>query len=282
MVVAVATPLYARSSAEHLLDQRTRAAARDRDRASASRPRPVAASAWRSTCQDGERKPTRQTVPLSQDASGSRCSSQVTDLVTTDAGELLLAPPTTYLLTPGEYRAGAATYQINTYWRDGMCENAHVEGRCPSAPGRGADRPDDAAARSAPKVGDDGHRRLHRLRRPDGSEPVVDFPQTYTIVGTYTIDDNARPYWFNPGHGPAATGRCGRRPSAPATPPQAPALLVDQSSITFNAATVAGADRPIDLDALDIATMDAAQRQLVDLADRDRRPGSADPPAATT
>ena len=42
----------------------------------------------------------------------------------------------------------------------------------------------------------------------------------------------------------------------------APALLVDQSSVTFNAATVAGADRPVDLDALDIATMDDAELQL--------------------
>ncbi len=43
----------------------------------------------------------------------------------------------------------------------------------------------------------------------------------------------------------------------------APSLLVDKSSITFASATLAGADRPVDLDKLDIATMDAAERALL-------------------
>ena len=184
--------------------------------------------------------------------------SQVTDLVTTDAANTYWLPPTTYLLTTGEYRTGATSYQINTYWRDGMCEHADVEGSCPSAPGEALIDPTMLQTIDA-KIGDEVTVVYTGFGGDD--EPVADYPQTYTIVGTYTIDDNASPYWFNPGH----TGGDGslRPPSlGSTTPPQAPALLVDQSSVTFNAATVAGADRPVDLDALDIATMDDAELQL--------------------
>jgi putative ABC transport system permease protein len=257
MVVAVATPLYARSSAEHLLDQRTEQrpvteTGLSVETAPQSPPRLEVDPA-----QDGEGKPEKQMVPLSQEER-DQMLSQVTDLVTTDAANTYWLPPTTYLLSTGEYRTGAASYQINTYWRDGMCENADVEGSCPSAPGEALIDPTMLQTIDA-KIGDEVTVVYTGFGGDD--EPVVDYPQPYTIVGTYTIDDNASPSWFNPGH----TGGDGslRPPSlGSTTPPQAPALLVDQSSVTFNAATVAGADRPVDLDALDIATMDDAERQL--------------------
>ena len=257
MVVAVATPLYARSSAEHLLDQRTEQrpvteTGLSVETAPQSPPRLEVDPA-----QDGEGKPPKQMVPLSQEER-DQMLSQVTDLVTTDAANTYWLPPTTYLLSTGEYRTGANSYQINTYWRDGMCENANVEGSCPSAPGEALIDPTMLQTIDA-KVGDEVTVVYTGFGGDD--EPVVDYPQTYTIVGTYTIDDNASPYWFNPGH----TGGDGslRPPSlGSTTSPQAPALLVDQSSVTFNAATVAGADRPVDLDALDIATMDDAELQL--------------------
>ena len=130
MVVAVATPLYARSSAEHLLDQRTEQrpvteTGLSVETAPQSPPRLEVEPA-----QDGEGKPERQMVPLSQEER-DQMLSQVTDLVTTDAANTYWLPPTTYLLTTGEYRTGAHSYQINTYWRDGMCENADVEGSLP-------------------------------------------------------------------------------------------------------------------------------------------------------
>ena len=59
----------------------------------------------------------------------------VTDLITLDSANTYWQAPTPYLLSEGEFRSGGRTYEINTYWRDGMCEEAHVEGRCPSGPG---------------------------------------------------------------------------------------------------------------------------------------------------
>ena len=183
--------------------------------------------------------------------------SQVTDLVTTDAANTYWQPPTMYLLSTGDYRTGANSYQINTYWRDGMCEEAHVEGRCPSAPDEALIDPTMLQTIDA-EVGDEVTIVYTGFGGDD--ERVVDYPETYTIVGTYTIDDNADRLVH-----PRPDG--GRRDPAAADPARgppspAPALLVDQSAITFPAGTVAGADRPIDMQKVDIATMDDAQRQL--------------------
>ena len=270
MLVAVATPLYARASAEHLLDQRTgdrpvtetglnvttapQAPPRRRIGIGVAYVTPEAQQAI-----DARRdeKPDPQMVPLSEEER-DQMLRQVTDLVTTEAADTYWQPPTTYLLSQGEYRTGSTSYQMNVYWRDGMCEQAHVEGRCPSAPGEALIDPIMMRTIDA-RLGDE----ITVVYTGFGGKnhPVQDYPISYTIVGTYTIDDNTSPYWFNP-------GRTGgdptlRPPSLGSTSsPQAPALLVDPSSITFNAATVAGADRPIDLDALDIATMDDAEVQL--------------------
>ena len=83
-------------------------------------------------------------------------------------------------------------------------------------------------------------------------------PGRYTVVGTYTIDDAASPYWFDPGRtgGDASL----RPPPAANATPQAPALLVDPSSIQMASSSAAGADRPIDLARLDIATMAGRRR----------------------
>ncbi len=138
MLVAVATPLYARSSAEHLLDQRT-------DQ------RPVYETGLsvetipqyavgRSTVDPSgvvgvgpgvKRKP----LPPLTDADREQMLAKVTDVATTDSGNAFWKPPTTYMYSLGDYHSGPRTYQIKTYWRDGMCDLAHVDGRCPTAPG---------------------------------------------------------------------------------------------------------------------------------------------------
>jgi hypothetical protein len=263
LLVAVATPLYARSSAEHLLDQRTlqRPAtetglnvetAADVE----SRPGvfvPVAGRADEAPADDAPE-------PLT-DEDRQRMLDSVTDLMSTEAAGSYWRPATTYLLTRGTYMAGAVPHPINTYWRDGMCDLAHVEGRCPSAPDEALIDP--VMLRTIGKqVGD----RVTVLfsavgRDASGGESVEEYPQDFTVVGTYTIDDNADPDWFDPGRtgGDASL----RPPSGTATTaPPAPALLVDGSGITFAPATVAGADRPIDTDKVDISTMDAAESAL--------------------
>jgi hypothetical protein len=258
IVVAVATPLYARSSAEHLLDQRTEQ-------------RPVyetglnvetAAQAGGGTAfvttaftPAEDEKPEPRPLTASD---RKQMLAKVTDLVTTDAANGYWQPPTTYMYSQGDYHSGGRSYQIKAYWRDGMCDLAHVEGRCPSAPGEALIDPLMLKTIQG-KVGDQV--RIVYMGFAGNDKPVAEFPVDYTIVGTYTIDDQASPEWFNPartfGDGSLRPAPLGRN-----APLLAPSLLVDQSSIRFASSTVAGADRPIDLDKLDIATMDAAQRSL--------------------
>jgi len=246
-LVAVATPLYARSSAEHLLDQRTL------QRPQTETGLNVETGAGTSS-DDGARTLT--------DVDRHVMLDTVRELMSTDEAGAFWQPPTTYLLSEGIYQSGPRRHPIYTYWREGMCELAHVEGRCPSASDEALIDPvmlrtiqgqvGDTVTVLFSTVADDG----------EGGQTVVDFPADYTIVGTYTIDDNADPSWFNPGR----TGGDGslRPPTGRAiTPPQAPALLVDQSGITNASSSVAGADRPIDMGKVDIGTMDATQQALV-------------------
>ncbi len=250
MLVAVATPLYARSSAEHLLDQRT---------------------LQRPTVETGLNVETAPSVDLVA-ANGRRPKpltdedrqgmlERVTELMSSDAANSYWKPLTPYLLTEGTYRVGQVTRQINTYWREGMCEEAQIEGRCPSAPDEALIDPTMMRTIGAEVGGTVTVMFNATARTDDGSETVKDFPATYTIVGTYTIDDNADPTWYSPVR-TAGDGTL-RPPTGRAPPFPAPALLVDQSSITFPVGTVGGADRPIDMQKVDISTMDAAQRQLV-------------------
>ena len=85
-------------------------------------------------------------------------------------------------------------YEINTYWREGMCEEAHVEGRCPSAPGEALIDP--LMLRTIRGQVGDTIEVLFTGTRRNGK--VTDFPVDYTIVGTYAIDDHADTTWFNP------------------------------------------------------------------------------------
>ena len=253
MVVAVAAPLYARASAEHLLDQRTEQ-------------RPVyetglnvetAPQAPAFLPSDGNDAKRIEVRPLTA-SDREQMLAEVTDLVTTDAANAYWQPPTPYLYSQGDYHSGGRTYQIKAYWRDGMCDLAHVDGPCPSAPGEALIDPlmlKTIAGRVGDKI------RVVYTGVAGDNETVAEFSVDYTIVGTYTIDDHSSPAWFNPartfGDGSLRPAPLGRN-----APLVAPSLLVDQSSITFASSTVAGVDRPIDLDRLDVATMDATQRSL--------------------
>ena len=74
-------------------------------------------------------------VPLSQE-DRDQMLSQVTDLVTTDAANTYWLPPTTYLLSPGEYRTGAAHATRSTPTGATACARTRTSrAACPSAPG---------------------------------------------------------------------------------------------------------------------------------------------------
>ena len=112
MLVAVATPLYARCVG--------RAPARPAHRAAAGLPRPASTSR---PAPLRRRRPTR-CGEGSDDDQRQQMLDTVSDLITSTAADAYWQPPTTYLLSRGEYRLGGRTYQINTYWRDGMCDDA--------------------------------------------------------------------------------------------------------------------------------------------------------------
>jgi len=264
LTVAVATPLYARSSAEHLLDQRTAQRPVTETGLTVATASGVGAgrTAFVTTAfVAGGRDDAEEPPPLT-DADRAEMLDRVGALIGTPAADSYWGDPTSYLLSQGEYRSGGRTYQINAYWREGMCQQAHVEGRCPSAPGEALIDPT-MLGTIREDVGDQvSVVYTATVTAKDGSERVVDFPTDYTIVGTYTIDDPTDTTWFDPSR---TVGDGTLRPpslGSPNAPLIAPALLVDPSSITFASASIAGADRPVDLDALDIATMDDASRQL--------------------
>ena len=137
-----------------------------------------------------------------------------------------------------------------------MCEHINLEGTCPAAP-------DEALIESTmlktirEKVGDKVS--ITYTAFAGNNKEATTFQQTWTIVGTYTIDDETDPYWFDPAH---TFGDGLLRPPPAGSPPlPAPSLLVAPSGIQFSA--IGGAERAIDMQQVDIDTMDAAQANLV-------------------
>lgn len=255
LVVAVATPLYARSSAEHLLDQRIEQrpvyeTGLNIETGAQGDPGRSALVTVGST--PAEEQPPE---PLS-DAEREQMLASVTDLITSADSDRFWQAPTTYLYSEGSYRSGPRTYQIKAYWRDGMCELAQIDGACPSAPGEAVIDPVMLETIQG-EVGD--QIRVSYTRFDGEGNPVSEFPVDFTIVGTYTIEDPASPAWFNPAR-TFGDGTLRPPPLRSNAPLVAPSLLVDQSSVDYS--VTAGADRPIDLDELDIARMNAAETAL--------------------
>ncbi len=249
MLVAVAAPLYARGSAEHLLDQRTLEAENPTTGLNVeSDPSGVGTS-------DGEApKPLTGSERLAM-------LDRVTRLMESPAAGSFWKPTTRYLLSDGRYPVGLVSHPMHAYWREGMCDEVRIEGRCPSAPDEALIDP-----LMMQTIGEEIGGTVTitfdaTVADPDGGQSLEAFPVTYKIVGTYTVDDEADPIWFDPSR-TQGDGTL-RPPSGRAPPSPAPALLVDRSGITFAGSSVAGADRPIDMQKVDIATMGAAREQLV-------------------
>ena len=250
MLAAVAGPLYARASAEHLLDQRTEQRLQTETGLHFEVLSPAEA-------EDPERRGARRL----DDSDRAVMLDIARSLMDTPEADAYWLPTTRYLISDGEMRLGLRPYQIKAYWRQGMCERAEVVGECPDE--RLEALADPVMLRTLRKEIGDTITVIFEdtVSQTDGSQTVKEFPADYTVVGTYTIDDAASPYWFDPGR---TGGDASLRPPAAANAvPQAPALLVHPSSIDMASSSVAGADRPIDLSRLDIATMPDVQAQLV-------------------
>ena len=252
------------------------AAPRDRDRAERRDRTPVAAAAGGRTCAGRRAGSRRGRWSPSARRSGTRCSARSptwsprTPRTPTGCRRRRTCSP------PGSTARAAPATRSTPTGATACARTPTSRGAAPRRPGEALIDPtmlqhDRRAGRRR------GHGRLHRLRRRRTS-PSQDYPQTYTIVGTYTIDDNASPVLVQPGshrrrrvaeaavarlHDPAAGARAAGRP------------VVDHLQRRHRR----GRRPPVDLDALDIATMDDAERPARDLAGLDRRPGSPDPPA---
>jgi hypothetical protein len=261
MLVAVATPLYARSSSEHLLDQR----ALERPNTDTGLQVEVAPAVAASRNIYTPTVPSSKEVVVGKDgkirpkvitdAAKQGMIKAALDLASTASANSSWLPPVSYLETTGSYQVGPTPHPIRALWRDGMCDHAHVEGRCPAAADEALIDPT-MLATIGKQVGDQITIDLSGFAGDD--EKAASFTQTWTIVGTYTIDDPADPYWFNPSH-TVGDGLL-RPPPAGSSPLPAPSLLVDTSGIRY--AAIGGAERAIDVHAVDIDTMDAAQANL--------------------
>jgi hypothetical protein len=178
-------------------------------------------------------------------------------------------------------------FMVPLYWREGMCDLARVDGRCPSAAGEVLVQ-ETMAETMGLAEGDTLDLSFEKLalvtkRAPGGHETVEEAREataTFTVVGTYRIDDPTSPAWYDDSR---FVGFERLDPSMPTGPQAAaefptPALLVDPASMTTQT-FVGGVDRVVDVSAIDLATLDASERILGAFVDRalDSR---ADDPAA--
>ena len=248
MLVAVATPLYARSSSEHLLDQRTL------QRLNIETGLQVEVGSDPAGGRSGAERNSPPT-PLG-DGERQTMTDLALDQASTPAANSFWKPPIPYLESSGLYPIGGIDHPINAYWREGMCDHINLEGSCPAAA-------DEALIESTmlrtirEEVGDQVS--ITYSAFAGNNQEVTTFEQTWTIVGTYTIDDETDPYWFDPTH---TFGDGLLRPPPAGVPPlPAPSLLVAPSGIQYSA--IGGAERAIDMHRVDITTMDAAQANVV-------------------
>jgi hypothetical protein len=265
MLVAVATPLYARSSSEHVLDQRTlqrpnietglqvEVAPPSDEAGGTYHPITVASvPAGQDRAADGQ-----PPEPLS-DSTKQGMVDTALDLASSDAASTYWHPPVGFLESTGSTQpVGGVQHPIRALWRDRMCDHATVVGRCPAGPDEALIDPTMLRTLQK-KVGDQVTIEYTVFAGDD--KKATTFTQAWTIVGTYTIADATDAYWFDPAH---TVGDGLLRPPPGGDPPlPAPSLLVDQAGIGY--AAVGGAERAIDLRALDIDTMDAANADLVE------------------
>ncbi len=155
------------------------------------------------------------------------------------------------------------------YWREGMCSMARVTGRCPTAAGEVLVQETMARAlgvTTGDRVDLTYTDHFLRSRRNQGDVVQVEaerpYRRSFTVVGTYRIPDPESPRWFDLSRftgiddltpPPASMGAGGN------VDPAAPALLAAPASMTSQSFE-GGVDRPIDVSAVNVDTLDPAQR----------------------
>jgi putative ABC transport system permease protein len=164
----------------------------------------------------------------------------------------------------GEITYGGRPFVAPTYWREGMCDLAQVEGRCPTRPGEALMQRTMARTLGL-RPGDtfdvsytDSYL-LQGKETPDGREAQRQRRQRFDIVGTYTVPDPDSPAWFDLSRFTGVDDLIAPVQQGTGSEPSAPALLVAPSSMTSQSFVV-GIDRPLDTSVVNLATLGDAER----------------------
>lgn len=266
LTAAVLGPMYSRASGEHLLDSRV---AEQPHYASGLS---VTVPAMEKSALGGLESyeaPAPDTVL--EEASGIVDGKDVADV------DRFWGPERRWLRDTGySLKFNERTFMAPLYWREGMCDLATVDGRCPEAAGEVLVQRTMADTMGV-GVGDSislaYQEAALKKRHVDGHlekyEATIDRTADLEVVGTYTITDPTSPDWFDESRfvgfeklDPyAATG-----PQA-SSDPATPALLTAPASMTTQN-YFGGVDRVVDTSTIDLATMDAAQDALLAFTNR--------------
>jgi hypothetical protein len=261
LLAAVVGPIYARSSAEHLLDVRLSERAPYTTGLTLTE-QPVNDPGFaQKVKKDGTVVPEPRATILAAARAG---------LTHIDAHGLY-QPVRLWLYDDGGVlRFHTTRFSVPLYWRDGMCKLAQVRGTCPTGPndvlmqqtmaktmGVGAG---DTVTLTFPLR---KYKRVHLYGSYLRQEFDTPYPRKLHIVGTYTIPHPMSPGWFDLGR---FSGTENLRPVPPSALsnggnlPKAPALLVGKAAMTSQS-WIGGGDRAIDPTAVNLDTM-AQARQI--------------------
>jgi putative ABC transport system permease protein len=250
---AVLGPMYGRESAEHLLDTRLD----ERAPYTVGLTYSVPAQAGTDVLAD----PDDYVAPPVDDLVASS-----TAMFRDPDVRRFWSPATSWALDRGgSFTYSGRQYAAPTYWRDGMCELATVQGRCPSRAGEvlmqqtmartlGLDTGDRFPVRYLDSYLLQGNQQL--------SGTTAERPRTvdFEVVGTYTIDRPASPAWFDLSRFTGLNDLIVPPQRGSGAAPTAPALLVASASMTSQSFE-AGVDRPLDTGVVDLATIDRVESE---------------------
>lgn len=228
-------PMYSRSAAEHLLDTRVE-----------QRPPYVTGLSYSVPAVEAVSVPVGDPGRYQPPDPGELIAAAATK-VTAPGRERFWQPPTEWVLDPGgQLEFSLATLEVPLLWREGMCELAVVDGRCPKAEGEAL--VEAAMAASLDKKAGDTISLTYSeqwLEINQGVRAVQERPvrRTFAIVGTYQVSDADTRSWYDPSlvTRPGDLGFAGSTPGNAGAPP----LLVSPESMTSQT-FVGGVDRALD------------------------------------
>jgi hypothetical protein len=273
MTAAVLGPMYGRASGEHLIDSRIAA-------------QPHYATGL-SLALPGVEPAQGGGLGLATPQDPATLMDQAAAIVDSPGVEKYWGPAHRWLRDTGYKLTFEETvFTAPLYWREGMCDLAQVDGRCPQAAGEVllqatmAERMGLGAGDTLTLAYQQQVLREHPL--PDGGservEETLDKVRTFDVVGTYEVADPTSPQWYD---GTRIAGFEHLDPTAATgnqatADPLTPALLAAPASMdsqTF----IGGVDRVVDTDRVDLDTMAETERLMNAFVDRALNSPAVDP-----